>query len=93
MGWSLRDFFRTNRLEFSSTNPAFNLMRTYTSFSQAIDEIVDARVWSGIHFRIADEDGARIGRQIALYRRQHYFHRANQRAFKRDHGRDGDYDD
>jgi hypothetical protein len=93
MGRSLRDFFGTNRLSFSSTNRDLNLTRSYTSFSQAIDEIVDARVWSGIHFRIADEDGARIGRQIALYRRQHYFHRANQRAFKRAHGRDGDYDD
>jgi hypothetical protein len=45
-------------------------------FSQAIDEIVAARVWSGIHFRIADEHGEKIGRQVARYRKQHYFHRA-----------------
>jgi hypothetical protein len=67
MGRSLRDFFGTNRPEFSSTNPSLNLTRSYTSFSQAVDEIVDARVWSGIHFRIADVHGARIGRQIARY--------------------------
>jgi hypothetical protein len=76
MGRSLRDFFGTNRLEFSSTNQDFDLTRSYTSFSQAIDEIVDARVWSGIHFRIADEHGEKIGRQVARYRKQHYFHRA-----------------
>jgi hypothetical protein len=47
----------------------------FTRFSRAIDEIVDARVWSGIHFRTADEQGARIGRQVAKWRDQHVFHR------------------
>jgi hypothetical protein len=84
MGRSLRDFFGTNRLSFSSTNRDLNLTRSYTSFSQAIDEIVDARVWSGIHFRIADEHGERIGRQVARYRKQHYFRPTKPRAVEED---------
>jgi hypothetical protein len=34
---------------------------TFTSFSELCADIVDARVWSGIHFRFADEEGAKIG--------------------------------
>jgi hypothetical protein len=45
--------------------------RTYSRLSQALDEIVDARVWSGIHFRTADVQGARIGREVARWRRDH----------------------
>jgi hypothetical protein len=86
MASSLRDFFGTDQLEFSSTNPSLKLTRSYTSFSQAVDEIVDARVWSGIHFRIADVQGAKIGRQVARYRRQHYFQRTKRRACEEDHG-------
>jgi hypothetical protein len=92
MGWTLRDFFRTNRLEFSSTHSTLDLTRSYTRFSRAVDEIVDARVWSGIHFRIANEHAAEIGRRIARYRRQHYFRPSKSRAFK-DDGQDARHDD
>ena len=94
MGSSLRDFFGTDRLEFSSTNPSLTppVTRSYTSFSQAVQEIVDARVRSGIHFRIADVHGAKIGRQIARYRRQHYFHPTKARAWEKDHGGYGGHD-
>jgi hypothetical protein len=34
---------------------------------------VEARMWSGIHFRSADEQGAKIGRDVAKYRQLHYF--------------------
>ena len=69
---TLQDFFGTDAIGWTDTNNA-GLTRRFTTFSQAIDEVVDARVWSGIHFRTADEDGARIGRKIAKFRAQHYF--------------------
>ena len=80
----------------STTRKPFSpcpLTRRYTSFSQAVDEIVDARVWFGIHFRIADVHGAKIGRQIARYRRQHYFNPTKPGACEKDHGGDGEHDD
>src|SRR6185503_10018597 len=64
---TLQDFFGTDRIGWTDTNNA-GLMRSFTRFSQAIDEVVDARVWSGIHFRNTDEQGARIGRQVAGWR-------------------------
>jgi hypothetical protein len=48
--------------------------RRFTRFSQAREEIINARVWSGIHFRTADEQGATIGKQVAHWSRTHFFH-------------------
>jgi hypothetical protein len=69
---TLQDFFGTDRIGWTDTNNG-GLTRSFGSFSQAIDEIVDVRVWSGIHFRTADEQGDRIGRQVANWRDRHYF--------------------
>jgi hypothetical protein len=41
--------------------------RTYTSFSQLDREIIDARVWGGIHFRQTDEVSSALGHQIGDY--------------------------
>jgi len=71
---TLRDFFGTNRIAFSATSANSGTTRNYTRLSQAVEEGIDARVWSGIHFRIADEHGARIGKQVARWRNKHYFH-------------------
>ena len=71
---TLQQFFGTDKLEWSDTNVA-GRTRSYTRVSDAIQEIVDLRVWSGIHFRKADEDAERIGRQIAKYRDRHFFER------------------
>ena len=36
-------------------------------------EIIDARVWGGIHFRTADVQGAVLGKKVAHYLEKHYF--------------------
>jgi len=41
--------------------------RYYTSFSGAVDEVRDARVFGGIHFRSACVDGQNMGRRVAQY--------------------------
>ena len=69
---TLRDFFGTDRIGWTDTNNA-GLTRSFSSFSQAIEEIIGARVWSGIHFRNADVQGERIGGDVAKWRRHHYF--------------------
>ena len=43
------------------------ITRTWSSFSEGVNEVIDARVYSGIHFRNSDEVGARIGRQVAQF--------------------------
>ena len=43
------------------------VLRSYASFSQAADENAVSRIYIGIHFRNAVEDGVRHGRKIAAY--------------------------
>jgi hypothetical protein len=69
---ALQDVFGTDRIGWTDTNNA-GLTRSFSRFSQAIDEVVDARVWSGIHFRNADEQGERIADRVANWRERHYF--------------------
>ncbi|HZB23063.1 MAG TPA: vanadium-dependent haloperoxidase, partial [Gaiellaceae bacterium] len=69
---TLQQFFGTDEIGWTDTNGG-GLTRSFTRLSQAIDEVVDARVWSGIHFRTADEAGAQIGKQIAQYAHARYF--------------------
>jgi len=83
---TLQDFFGTDDIGWTDTNIG-GLTRSFTHLSDAIDEIVNVRVWSGIHFRTADEAGAKIGRQVAKYRERHYFKPVH------DDADDGGYDD
>jgi len=69
---SLQDFYGTDRVAFSYT-ASNGLERHYTRFSQVLEEIVDARVWSGIHFRFSDEEGAQIGRNVARWADKRFF--------------------
>nr|ART35739.1 B67 [uncultured bacterium] len=43
------------------------ITRHWETFSQAVDEVIEARIYSGIHFRTADEVGSRMGRQVARF--------------------------
>ena len=70
---TLRDFFGTNRMSFSATHATLGITRSFTSFSQAINEIRLARVYGGLHFMTADAQGATLGREVASWRQEHYF--------------------
>ncbi|NJP35118.1 vanadium-dependent haloperoxidase [Micromonospora thermarum] len=41
--------------------------RTYSDWRRPTEENIDARVWSGIHTRTADEVGVQLGRDVAAY--------------------------
>lgn len=51
------------------------ITRQWSTFSQGIEEVIDARIYSGIHFRTADEVGARLGRKIARFVSTHALRR------------------
>jgi hypothetical protein len=49
----------------SPTNAGFE--RHWTTFSEGVEEVIDARVYSGIHYRTSDEVGARLGAQVGRF--------------------------
>jgi PAP2 superfamily len=61
----LKAVFGDDRVDVSFVSTG--VTRTYTSFSQIDREIIDARVWGGIHFRQTDEDSSALGHQIGDY--------------------------
>lgn len=69
----LQLFFGTDRMTFDLTSNAplaVQKTRTFHRFSQAAQEVVDARVYLGIHFRFADTAGRASSRRVA----EHVFH-------------------
>jgi hypothetical protein len=66
---ALENFFGTDRLRFSVTTtnvgPTVEDTRTYRRLSDGAQEVVDARVYLGIHFRFADEAARKQGRRVA----------------------------
>ncbi len=72
---SLELFFGTDEMTFSLTSAvpqAVQKTRTYTRFSDAAEDVVDARVLLGIHFRFADTAARKQGRQVAKWAFKHF---------------------
>jgi membrane-associated phospholipid phosphatase len=69
MAWSLGKMFGdvpgVPVIAESPTNAGF--VRTWEAFTDGIAEVIEARIYSGIHFRTADERGAAIGKKVGLY--------------------------
>ena len=68
-------FFGKDKMSFvvTSNNPlAIPPTRTYTRFSDAAHDVVDARVYEGIHFRFADTTARRQGRRVAKWAFKHF---------------------
>ena len=60
-------FFGTDRVAFSGYSRDTNTTRRYARFSDAAIEVINSRVWGGIHFRTADNQGAVEGAKLAAY--------------------------
>jgi hypothetical protein len=69
---TMQHFYGRDRATFTGTTLG-GVTRTFTSFSQVCADIEDARVWSGIHFRFADDEAAKIGRRVAHWGNRHAF--------------------
>ena len=75
---TFQNFFGTDRVSFDVVggrmlNGVLIPPRHFDRFSQALDEIIEARIWGGIHFRNADVQGAGIGKKVAQFIRAHDF--------------------
>jgi hypothetical protein len=75
---TMADFFGTDKVGITvisgrSLNGSPIAPRQFDRFSRVTKEVIDARVWGGIHFRTADVQGAVIGKKVAHWLRKHYF--------------------
>ena len=83
---SARFFFGTDKYSFSLTSPGVpanpaagnpvgvpGSTRSYTRFTDVVDDTIDGRILNGYHFRTADVHGAWIGKKAAQWIDKHYF--------------------
>jgi hypothetical protein len=54
-------------------NPGGPAVRTFDTFTQPLTELIEARIWAGLHYRSADVAGQLLGRNVANYGAAHYF--------------------
>jgi hypothetical protein len=88
-------FFGTDHFTFSlktGNTQAVQQTRTYCRFSDAARDVVDARIYEGIHFRFADRVGRTQGRLVATWAFIHFFRPIDDRD-GRHHCNDDDDDD
>ena len=72
---TLELFFGTDRVTFDVTSNAplaVRKTRTYRRFSDAAQDMVNARVYAGIHFRFADTSGRTQGTLVAEWVFDHF---------------------
>jgi hypothetical protein len=75
----LRRFLGQDDFPFTTTSgvPFAGITRSFTSFSQAAEENGVSRIYAGIHFRSAVEDGIRHGKRIGSWVYIHILRPAN----------------
>ncbi len=74
---ALKTFFGSDKVSLSAFSGRTRTTRSFARLSDVIDEIINARVWGGIHFRTADLQGAKLGKKVARWEKKHYFKRAH----------------
>jgi hypothetical protein len=47
--------------------------RHFERISQPLEEITEARIWAGLHYRTADMQARILGGKVVDYMEQHYF--------------------
>lgn len=72
----LRAYFHSDRLNFTMSSAAPGLsqpIRSYTRFSQALTDILNARIYGGMHYRNSTIVGAELGKKVAHQAIERFF--------------------
>ena len=72
----LANFYGTDQIHFTAISDALpGVIRSYESLAATAEEIGLSRIYGGIHFLSADEDGLEAGRQVGEYVFQYFLRR------------------
>ena len=91
---SLALFFGNDNMNFTlhaTSNTAPVQTRDYSRFSDVAADVVNARIWEGIHFRFADVQARKQGRHVAQWVFGHFLRPADGDE-QDEHADDGDDD-
>ena len=66
----LTAYFGTDQFDFTMSSAAPNLIqpvRQYHSFSAALQDILDAQIYGGMHYRNSTRGGATLGESVGWH--------------------------
>jgi hypothetical protein len=69
----LRRFFGTRRVNTTFTSTVTGTSRAFNTTDDLIDEIVEARIYGGMHYRTSSERGVQLGKKVAKWVDKHFF--------------------
>jgi hypothetical protein len=74
---SAKAFFGSDEAEFDivspGPSPGTGSTRSYSRFTDVIDDVIEARIFAGLHFRRADVNGADLGQRVAEFVDANFF--------------------
>jgi PAP2 superfamily len=70
---ALERFFGTRAVSFSLDSLATGETRYYDSLKDVVQEVNNARVYAGFHFRSSDEEGSALGRRVGRFVVRNFF--------------------
>jgi hypothetical protein len=73
VGEVVKSYYGTPQVAFTWTSTATGTSHAFTSVNDMVREIKFARVYGGMHFRAANDDGATLGRRTAHWVVRNYF--------------------
>ena len=79
---TLKHFFGSDEVCFSIDSNVAGLVspvRSYPRFSDALQEVLAARIYGGMHYRTSTRIGAVLGQQVSRYTTRHFFRPASAR--------------
>jgi len=74
---TLEHFNGTDNVRFALDSAVTGTTRVFASTRALTAEIIDARIYGGMHYRFSGKAGAHIGEQVADYVAAHYFRPIN----------------
>ncbi len=76
-GHVIARFLGTRAIDFTVPSLTGLGDRHYAHVQDLVDEVSNARIWGGIHFRSAVDDGVKIGTRVTNWVLAHHFHRSH----------------
>ncbi|GAA1993427.1 vanadium-dependent haloperoxidase [Microbacterium pumilum] len=76
-GWVIARFLHTTRINLTIPSLTGLGDRTFAQPGDLTYEVGNARIWGGIHFRSAVEDGVGISKRVSMWVLAHNFHRSH----------------
>ncbi|KAA0246506.1 MAG: T9SS C-terminal target domain-containing protein [Ignavibacteriae bacterium] len=67
IAYTINNFFATPNITITLTSTVTGTQHTFTNIYDYLDEITNARIWGGMHFRTSCQQGVQIGQDVANY--------------------------